>query len=201
MKKIIFIIICLVVIVYSLFKVSPSFSSGSVLYFNGNAKSFTYYNINKKDVFNEFKDLIPGDVRSQNLTIRVGNIRPNTKLYLKLNSDINDDILKYINIKVYEGDNLLSANEDMIMLYTFDKDTVINLKVVVDVPLEVDNVISDVSSSMKWSFMVEEDGEMVESPLTYDGFNMRLYVSLIIVSLVMIVILLFGFRKRDVIVN
>jgi len=182
------IILFLGIIIYSCIKISPSFSSDAVLYYNGNTKEFTYFNLDKKDVFDDFKDMIPGDVRSQTLTVRAGDIKPGTSLYLKLHSDINKEVLKYINISVYENDKLLSSNEDMIKVYNFTKDDVFTMKVVVEVPTSVGNEVEDLVAHLKWSFMIEEDGNIEEVPRTYDGFNMLLYIGMIIVSLVMIII-------------
>ena len=182
------IILFLGIIIYSGIKISPSFSSDAVLYYNGNTKEFTYFNLDKKDVFDDFKDMLPGDIRSQTLTVRAGDIKPGTSLYLKLHSDINEEVLKYINISVYENDKLLSSNEDMIKVYNFTKDDVFTMKVVVEVPTSVGNEVEDLVSHLKWTFMIEEDGNTIEVPRTYDGFNMILYISMILVSLVMIVI-------------
>ena len=196
MKYKVLIILFLGIIIYSGIKIRPSFSSNAVLYYNGNTKEFTYFNLDKKDVFDDFKDMMPGDTRSQTLTVRAGNIKPGTKLYLKLHSDINEEVLKYINISVYENDKLLSSNEDMIKLYNFTKDDVFTMKVVVEVPTSVGNEVEELIAHLKWSFMIEEDGNTEEVPRTYDGFNMIKYISMILVSLVMIIILIFKIKDN-----
>ena len=174
------IILFLGIIIYSFIKVSPSLSSNSVLYYNGNTKEFTYFNLDKKDVFDDFKDMVPGDTRTQELTVRAGDVKPGTTLYLKLNSDINEELLKYINISIYENDKLLSSNEDMMKVYEFKEDGYFTLKVVVSVPTSVGNEVDGMMASLKWTFMIEEEGNAEEVPRTYDGFNMIKYISLIL---------------------
>lgn len=196
MKYKVLIILFLGIIIYSGIKIRPSFSSNAVLYYNGNTKEFTYFNLDKKDVFDDFKDMMPGDTRSQTLTVRAGNIKPGTKLYLKLNSNINEEVLKYINISVYENDKLLPSIDDTIEIYNFTKDDVLTMKVVVEVPEEVSNDAAELVAHLKWSFMIEEDGNTIEVPRTYDSFNMIKYISMILVSLVMIVILIFKIKEN-----
>lgn len=196
MKYKIFIILFLGIIIYSGIKISPSLSSDAVLYYNGNTKEFTYFNLDKKDVFDSFKDMMPGDTRTQTLTVRAGNIKPGTRMYLKLNSDINAEILKYVNIYVYENDKLLPSIDDTIEIYNFTKDDVFTMKVVVEVPEEVNNEAADLVAHLKWTFMIEEDGNTEEVPRTYDGFNMIKYISMILVSLVMIIILIFKIKDN-----
>lgn len=196
MKYKVLIILFLGIIIYSGIKISPSLSSDAVLYYNGNTKEFTYFNLDKKDVFDSFKDMMPGDTRSQTLSVRAGNIKPGTRMYLKLNSDINAEILKYINVYVYENDKLLPSIDDTIEIYNFTKDDVFTMKVVVEVPEEVNNEAADLVAHLKWTFMIEEDGNTEEVPRTYDGFNMIKYISMILVSLVMIIILIFKIKDN-----
>ena len=190
------IILFLGIIIYSCVKISPSFSSDAVLYYNGNTKEFTYFNLDKKDVFDDFKDMMPGDTRSQTLSVRAGDIKPGTRMYLKLNSDINAEILKYVNVYVYENDKLLPSIDDTIEIYNFTKDDVFTIKVVVKVPEEVSNDAAELVAHLKWTFMIEEDGNTTEVPRTYDGFNMIKYISMILASLVMIVILIFKIKDN-----
>ena len=196
MKYKILIILFLGIIIYSGIKISPSLSSDAVLYYNGNTKEFTYFNLDKKDVFDNFKDMMPGDTRSQTLSVRAGNIKPGTRMYLKLNSDINAEILKYVNVYVYENDKLLPSIDDTIEIYNFTKDDVFTMKVVVKVPEEVSNDAAELVAHLKWTFMIEEDGNIEEVPRTYDGFNMIKYISMILVSLVMITILIFKIKDN-----
>lgn len=196
MKYKILIILFLGIIIYSGIKISPSLSSDAVLYYNGNTKEFTYFNLDKKDVFDSFKDMMPGDTRTQTLSVRAGDIKPGTRMYLKLNSDINAEILKYINVYVYENDKLLPSIDDTIEIYNFTKDDAFTMKVVVEVPEEVNNEAADLVAHLKWTFMIEEDGNTEEVPRTYDGFNMIKYISMILVSLVMIVILIFKIKDN-----
>ena len=190
MKKKVFIILLLGVLIYSSIQLTKTFSSDNSLYYDGNSKQFTYYNSSQGDFFDDFKDLIPGDVREQTVTIRGVNIKKRTKLFIRLDTDIDESILSLINISVYKDDELLDSSTDTIEITDLNEDSNIVLKLRLEVPIEVDNIISDKVSIMRWSFLVEEDEDLIEVPNTYDSSHIIIYSIILGLSLLGLILLI-----------
>ena len=196
MQKKLIIIIFLGVFIYSSLQLTKTFSSSNSLYYDGNSKQFTYYNSSQGDFFDDFKDLIPGDVREQTVNIRGVNIKKKTKLFIRLDSDIDESILSLVNISIYKDDELLDSSTDTIEITDLNEDSNIVLKLRLEVPIEVGNVISDKESSLRWTFLVEEDEDLIEVPNTYDSSHIIRYFIILTVSLLGIIIILLQQKKK-----
>lgn len=190
MQKKIIIILFLGVFIYSSLQLTKTFSSSNSLYYDGNSKQFTYYNSSQGDFFDDFKDLIPGDVREQTVNIRGVNIKKKTKLFIRLDSDIDESILSLVNISIYKDDELLDSSTDTIEITDLNEDSNIVLKLRLEVPIEVGNVISDKESSLRWTFLVEEDEDLIEVPNTYDSSHIINYSIILGLSLLGLILLI-----------
>ena len=58
------------------------------------------------------------------------------------------------------------------------------------------NVISDKESSLRWTFLVEEDEDLIEVPNTYDSSHIIRYFIILTVSLLGIIIILLQQKKK-----
>ena len=197
MKKNIYILLLLLIIIYSSYNITSSFSSNNTLIFDGNTNSFTYYNLDSDDLFNEFKDLVPGDIKTQTINIKGVNIKNNSKLYLELNTDINEEVLKYINVTVYKDDIELNKYNDTIIIANFKENDSFTIKIKVEVPIEVDNAIEDLETSLRWTFLIEENDKLTEVPFTYDSSNIIVNILTLILSLIAIILLILNTKKNN----
>ena len=195
------IILLLIAIIYS-YNIASSFNSNNTLIYDGRKNTFTYYNLEQGDLFDEFKDLIPGDVREQTINIKGTNIDKDTTLYLELNTEINEELLNYINVTVYKDDEQLEKYNDKIKIANFKNDDSFTLKIKVEVPVEVDNAIEDLEVLLKWTFLIEQkektndqNSKPIKVPYTYDNGHIITNIITVIISLIGIIMLILKKKK------
>ncbi len=190
MKKlrIITLLLGVVIIIFCGIKLSQSYSSLSTIYYNGDTKQITLFNTNNTDLFTNFKEMMPGDVKEQEVLFKLENIRRDTKLFLKIDKNIDDEILKFVNIGIYVDNNKLINNGEYIELGNFSKDGEITLKTVIEIPKEVGSQIEGVQQNTIWNILIQEqNGELIEVPQTYDNSNILLYFIIIIICLIIMI--------------
>lgn len=198
--KIILIISCIFLIAISSINITTAFKNDTVLYYDGKAKSFEYFNLDKKDLFHEFKDLMPGDVKTEKLQINTTNINEKTDFYLKL--DLKEEILNKINLKMFKNDVLIYNSQtdildnDLIKLHAFEKNNEISLTLKLEVPEELGNELSDVNSELKLTFIAETKNEQIEVPNTFDDRKIIMQFAILLTSLLMMIIILLTIKKR-----
>lgn len=167
----------------------------STVYYDGNKKEFSLLNVENTDLFTNFKEMMPGDIKEQEILFKLENIKKNTKLFLKINNNENQEFLKYINMKIYINNVELRKNNEYVELGTFLEDSETMLKVVVEVPKEVGNEIQGLEQEMSWRiFVQEENDELVEVPQTYD--NLLFYIIIMIISFMIIIYCVLNLRKN-----
>lgn len=197
-KKILFIIIFLVLLSMSIGNITKAYSNENTLYYDGNKKELIYFNKKDKEVFDQFKNLMPGDEKEQEIIIEANNINTKTDLYLKITEKF--AFSEYLDIKLYKNNKELTNLEGktgIIKIHTFNKDEKITLKLKVTIKEELGNEIEDKKSNFKWTFMVQEK-ELIDVPYTYDSSNLLINLIILFLSLIAIVIILFDLitRKR-----
>ena len=201
-KNIPLIIVGVIIIICSMLGLKETFGAETAVYYDGTAKELSYNNMDDDDFFNVFKDLIPGDTRSQRIQIKTRNIVTNTKLYLKLNKDTNKTILDHINISFYLDGELLQEKNDLVLIKESNKDEDMEFEIVVEVPIEVGNEVADLSYSMSLSFLVEEDDEppIIKVPNTGENTianNVVLKISFLGLFIIGLVVLIYGSHSRN----
>ena len=188
MKLKISIIISLLIIIIASFNVKNTISGNNTIYYDAKNKTFNYFNINKNDIFDGFKDMIPGDTKEQSIKIKILNKSIDTDLYIRINKELSKDALKYINIHFYKDGEELIKNEELYKVTNFKNEDEIELKVKVEVPKETNNEIENLSANLSWEFLVEENGDLKEVPYTYDGSHLYLNLLLLLISIIVIII-------------
>ena len=183
-------------------ELSQSYNNSlATVYYDGNKKEFVLLNIENTDLFTNLKEIMPGDVKEQEILFKLENIKKNTKLFLKINNDEDKKILEYINIKIFVNNLELRKDNEYIELGTFLEDSEMMLKVAVEVPKEAGNEIEGLQQKMSWKILVqEENDELIEVPQTYDNSNLILYIIIMIISFVIIIYCIFFLiknRKKD----
>ncbi|MBQ6323625.1 MAG: hypothetical protein IJI22_02200 [Bacilli bacterium] len=192
MKKKIITFILLIILLISAYNINKTYNANNTLYYDGNTKDFTYYNLNQGDLFSNFKDLIPGDIREETINIKGININKKTNLYIRLDTNIDNDILEYLKITLYKDNEELEDYQGLIKITDLNNDSNIELKLKIEVPTSVGNVIEDQERYLRWTFLVEEndENEPVAVPVTSSDNNLIIYLVLCITSLIMMVFIL-----------
>ena len=102
-RILIFILIfSILMIVLSGVKLNQSYSTEPTIYYDGQKKEISFINIKDTDIFRDFKELMPGDRKEQEILFKADNIKKNTKIFLSLANNVDKEILKFI--KIYEND-------------------------------------------------------------------------------------------------
>ena len=214
MKKIIALLFTVVLLLSS--TVTVFAADGKVTY-SGNAGNFVFEpgsDHSLTDLFPNFKDVMPGDTLTQQITVRNNaDNKVKVKIYIRSLGAHEDsvDFLSKLGLKVAKSEeNKMAymfdakANETAqldrwVCLGTLYSGGEVNLDVTLTVPVELDNEFQNDVGYLDWEFMIEEfpieEGDP-KPPQTGDNSHMGLWFALMIGSLTMLIILLF-WRKKD----
>ena len=187
--------------------VTYSGDAGDVIFAPGSEHSPT-------DLFPNFKDVMPGDCITQEIAVKNdASNRVKVKIYLRALGahEESKEFLSKLRLWVEKSDENTMAYmfdatadqtaqlSDWVCLGTLYSGGEVNLKVVLDVPVELDNAYQQQIGYLDWEFMVEEhEAEPTdpEPPKTGDDAKPLLWIGLMIVSLCALIVLIIG-RKRD----
>ena len=214
MKKITIVVSLLSILImgFSLIKVTQGHSQIPTIYFDGSKKEISLINDNNGDLFNNLKELMPGDERTQNILLKLDNINTDTKVFLKIVDKEDNELPQGVTIKLYQNDDELEKTEQFINLGTYSKDKTVNLKVVVKVSNEIGNEVQDLEQNFNWKIFIQEneesntnstvnnvtsnvddnnssnkeiiEDELFEVPYTYDNSNINIYIIICIISFI-----------------
>ena len=102
--------------------------------YHGKEQSITFKNTDGTDLFQGFKNLMPGDVREQEMILKAKNITHETSFYLRAECDDETrEILKDVRMDLYANDRLVVENGlilENVKLGTVSDKTSIQLKAV-----------------------------------------------------------------------
>lgn len=161
-----------------------AFAEDANVTYSGDAGEFVFApgsDHSPTDLFPNFKDVMPGDSISQQITVK-NNASKKVKVEIYMRAlgahedGISPDFLSQMHLRVEKA-------EDNAMAYMFDeaahetaqlKDWVclgtlysggeVNLNVILDVPVEMDNRFADQIGYLDWEFMVKEFPVEVDDP-------------------------------------
>lgn len=137
------------------------------LVYDGASKSFSYRNVEGSDLFASFKDLVPGDERSQQFTVVAEHLDRPTTLYLRTDYDAAETAgLEAVELTVTADgtgvsdgavgrDHRLDRDTKLVSL---DRDGSFETDVAIRVPTSVGNELADSSHRLRWVFTAQEDG-------------------------------------------
>ena len=202
------------VMILSIFT-SGVLANGNVTY-DGDAKEFIFnpgseYSVS--DLFTDFKDVMPGDVITQQITVKNdASNKVKVKIYIRSLGahETSKDFLSQMNLTVSKSsDNEMEymfdaaadqkdGLEDWVLLGTLYSGGIVNLDVKLEVPVEMDNTYMNNIGYLDWEFKVEEfpiEDSDPESPETGDNYNIIYYIGGIVFSLILI--LLMTRRKEE----
>ena len=186
-RILIFILIfSILMIVLSGVKLNQSYSTEPTIYYDGQKKEISFINIKDTDIFRDFKELMPGDRKEQEILFKADNIKKNTKIFLSLANNVDKEILKFI--KIYENDKEITINNEYVNIANLYNDGIIKLKIVVEIPKEIGNEIEEQKGNIEWNILIqEENDELINVPNTYDENNIILYFAIIGICLIVMI--------------
>lgn len=192
--KLLLVLMFLILLMFSVKEVTLSYSSDVSLNYDGKTKTFSYSKTD--DLFTEFKDLMPGDKKTQMIRVNLNNIGNNSKLYL---NPLYSDSLSGLTVKIYKDDILLydtvNNNSKLIKIYDNNEHKQFYLKVNLEVPVELGNELQGSNIDFKWQFIIEDGDDLIDVPQTYADNGILKYVILMILSLIAIIFLILSLRK------
>ena len=190
--------------------------NGNVTY-SGDAGKFIFApgsDYSLTDLFPNFKDVMPGDRLTQTITVKNdASNKVKVKIYMRALGAHPDSVafLSQLRLRVQPSNaNGLAylfdaaAHEtaqltDWVCLGTLYSGGEVELDVLLDVPVELDNMFQQHVGYLDWEFAVEEfpiEPTDPEPPETGDDFNALLWLGLLIGSAAILFILIL-LRKKD----
>ena len=214
--KIIILLFSIILICFSCIKITQGYSNLPTVYFDGNKKEILFLNANNGDLFNNLKELMPGDKESQDILLKFDNINNEIKVFLKITNRELDELPNGVTVNLYENEKKLEQKEDLINLGTFSKDEESNLRVEVKIDEEAGNELQDLEYNFNWQFFIQENekdinsenntenennentnNDLLEVPYTYDNSNIYIYIIICIISFIMMVLSIIALKKES----
>lgn len=214
MKRLLTALIVLLAVCTSVLPASAA--DGKVTY-DGNAQEFIFEpgsEYSPTDLFSPFKEVMPGDTLTQQITVKNDASRDvKVKIYIRSLGAHEDsaDFLSQLGLTVQKSaDNDMAymfdaaANEtaqltDWVCLGTLYAGGEVNLDVVLDVPVELDNLFQSRIGYLDWEFKVEEfpvEEADPKPPQTGDSVYMGFWIAIAAFS-VAVIGMIPVWRKKD----
>lgn len=178
-------------------------AASTVTYKNG---AENYIDVPGGDLFSSFKDVMPGDTLTQQITVKNDT---DAAIKVSLRSLGADEaakaLLSQMTLKVQSKDGAEFLNETELLLGADEwkplgtipagKDEVV-LDLTLEVPVTLGNEFQDASGTITWEFAVEEIPESSGDVPTGDNSQLLLYVGLLLLSLLALILLLTQRKKK-----
>lgn len=195
----------------------PAFAEDGHVHYSGDAGKFIFApgsEYSPTDLFPNFKDVMPGDSLTQTITFRNdASNKVKIKVYMRALGGHEESVefLSQLHLRVEKSeDNTMSymfdaaAHEtaqltEWVLLGTLYSGGEVNLNVILDVPVELDNMFQQQIGYLDWEFMIEEyeiDPDDPEPPDTGDESHMILWAGMMGLSMLLLLLLLLT-RKRE----
>ena len=152
-----------------------AFADTPTIAYDGNARQLTVSGATgtsgEPDLFPAFKDLMPGDVREQQIEIRATGVKSQVRVFVRAVVDHETaHLLSPITLTATVGDastgwlqtgtpGSVFAHPTQVVTFTGDGSTVLNLQL--SVPTSVGNELADASKTIRWEITAEDDGETI----------------------------------------
>lgn len=148
-----------------------AFADIPAIAYDGNARQLTVSGATgssgEPDLFPAFKDLMPGDVREQQIEIRATGVKSQVRVFVRAVVDHEAaHLLSPITLTATVGDasagwlpGSVFAYPTQVATFTSDGSTVLNLQL--SVPTSVGNELADASKTIRWEVTAEDDGETI----------------------------------------
>ena len=130
------------------------------------------------DLFTNFKGLMPGDERDQDVNVQVGNARGTVRVYVQaFVNDASANVLDGVSLSARCGNDVVvgdgpvaSVFSQPVRIATFDKPGDETVRLHLSVPVSIGNEAADASCDVKWIVTFEdESGEYTASDSSGGG--------------------------------
>lgn len=153
----------------------PVFAADSTILYDGKKQEVAFEHISGTDLFQGFKNLMPGDTREQLIKLNVKRIGRETSFYLTADCDERTkELLHDVTLSLYHGETLLLENAKMsesLKLATLGEGQEVRLRAVLKVPVTLGNEIAGEKLPIKWHFIVQQDGKEIVNETVPDQFE------------------------------
>lgn len=196
-----------------------TFASNANVTYSGEAGKFIFTpgsNYSLTDLFHNFKDVMPGDSISQQITVKnLASNKVKINVYMRALGAHEDgessELLSQMGLRVAKSENNTmaymfdaAANEtaqlsDWVLLGTLYSGGEVNLDVTLDVPVELGNEFTDSEGYLDWEFMIEEfpiEDTDPKAPVTGDNSNRLLWTAVGAGALIVMLVTILR-RKKD----
>ena len=215
MKRFLKLLLTMLLALCVLSPVALSASADGKVTYSGNSGKFVFApgsDHSPTDLFDGFKGVMPGDTRTQKVTIKNNaDDKVKVKLYMRALGahEGSEDFLSQmtLTVDVVDGDRMFKAPasekgslEDWYYLGLFYSGGEVDLDLMLEVPITMGNEFQNAIGLLDWEFMVEEfpvEPGDPEPPETGDNNQTVLYACLGVCSLVLIFFILLYKRRRD----
>ena len=163
------------------------------------------------DLFQNFKDLMPGDTVQQEITVQNTWHNP-VRIYLMANPEVEEqykDFLSQLKLTVKSGNSEIfeaaaseqdglaptEKNPYGVLLGTFNKKGSVKLTATLEVPIELSSDYMGQYGEVPWTFTAEEV-VLPDTPDTGDDFTLWVWVAVAGVLVISLLWLLLGRKKQ-----
>lgn len=152
-----------------------AFADTPAIAYDGNARQLTVSGATdssgEPDLFLAFKDLMPGDVRDQQIEICATGVKSQVRVFVRAVVDHETaHLLSPITLTASAADasagwlqtgtpGSVFAYPTQVATFTSDGSTVLNLQL--SVPTSVGNELADANKAIRWEITAEDDGEKI----------------------------------------
>lgn len=168
-------VVAVVACVAALAAPARAFADAPTIAYDGNVRQLTVSGTTgssgEPDLFLAFKDLMPGDVRDQQIEVRATGVKSQVRVFVRAVVDHETaHMLSPITLTATVGDasagwlqtgtpGSVFAYPTEIATFTSDGSTVLNLQL--SVPTSVGNELADANKTIRWEITAEDDGEKI----------------------------------------
>lgn len=152
-----------------------AFADTPAIAYDGNTRQLTVSGATgssgEPDLFPAFKDLMPGDVREQQIEVCATGVKSQVRVFVRAVVDHETaHLLSPITLAASAGDasagwlqtgtpGSVFAYPTQVATFTSDGSTVLNLQL--SVPTSVGNELADANKAIRWEITAEDDGEKI----------------------------------------
>lgn len=168
-------VVAVVACVAALAAPARAFADTPTISYDGNARQLTVSGATgssgEPDLFPAFKDLMPGDVREQQIEVCATGVKSQVRVFVRAVVDHETvHLLSPITLTASAGDasagwlqtgtpGSVFAYPTQVATFTSDGSTVLNLQL--SVPTSVGNELADANKTIRWEITAEDDGEKI----------------------------------------
>ena len=168
-------VVAVVACVAALAAPARAFADTPTISYDGNARQLTVSGATgssgEPDLFPAFKDLMPGDVREQQIEVCATDVKSQVRVFVRAVVDHETvHLLSPITLTASAADasagwlqtgtpGSVFAYPTQVATFTSDGSTVLNLQL--SVPTSVGNELADANKTIRWEITAEDDGEKI----------------------------------------